>query len=267
MAVWGASPQRGPGAEPLAFRLPALDGLRGVLAATVVADHALTELGSKALGLEADIAVAAFFLLSGLVLTRAWDGRFGVFLARRFIRLWPVFALSLAAAGLLAWRWPAALEFVWIPYPRYDANELCPPMWSLFIEAWAALAMPAIAWSGRGGAWRSLGSVMACLALAFLWRPENLAMRAFVSYLVCFVAGAALSGADLRSRVLESSVPQWLGRVSYSLYLTHWLVLRATTRTLGVPGTLLGVVLSFAIAWLVWRFVERPSIHLSRKLA
>ena len=247
--------------------MPALDGLRGVLAAVVVADHALTELGSLALGVAADIAVAVFFLLSGLVLTRAWDGRFGQFLARRFVRLWPVFALCLALAGLLAARAPAWLEFVWIPYPRYDANELCPPMWSLFIEAWAALAMPVIGWSGRGGVVRTLACMAAGLATAVLWQPQNLALRAFVSYMVCFVAGAGLSRTGLRSPFLETALPQWLGRISYSLYLSHWLVLHALTQAFGKPGTLAGAVLAFPVGWCVWCYVEQPSIRASRAIA
>ena len=230
----------------------------------MVADHTLTVLGSPALGVAADIAVAVFFLLSGLVLTRAWDGRFGRFLVRRFVRLWPVFALCLAAAGLLAGRVPAWAEFVWIPYPRYDADTLCPPMWSLFIEAWAALAMPLIAWSGRGGAARTLACMAGCIAVAVVWHPASLALRAFVSYAVCFVAGAGLSRTGLRSALLEAPVPQWLGRVSYSLYLTHWLVLHALTQAFGAAGALVGAVVSFPVGWVVWRFVELPSIRASR---
>ncbi len=232
----------------------------------VVADHALSELGSAALGIAADIAVAVFFLLSGLVLTRAWDGRFGQFLVRRFVRLWPVFAVCLAAAGLLAMRAPALPEFVWIPYPRYDAHELCPPMWSLFIEAWAALAMPLIAWSGRGGAIRTLACMAGCLAAAIFWPPANLAARAFVSYLVCFVAGAGLSRTNLRSPLLESEVPQWLGRISYSLYLSHWLVLHAMTEAFGRPGAVAGAALAFPVGWCVWWCLERPSISVSRAI-
>ncbi len=241
--------------------------MRGILAAVVVADHALTELGSAALGIAADIAVSVFFVLSGLVLTRAWDGRFGPFLIRRFVRLWPVFALCLAAAGLLAGRVPEPLEFVWIPYPRYDAHELCPPMWSLFIEAWSALAMPLIAWSGRGGAVRSLACMAACLAAAVFWQPADLGLRAFVFFLVCFVAGAGLSRTGLHSALLESAVPQWLGRISYSLYLSHWLILHASAEAFGWPGVLVGAVLCFPAGWCVWRWVERPSIRLSRAVS
>lgn len=245
----------------------ALDGLRGVLATVVVVDHAMMELGSKALGIEANISVTVFFVLSGLVLTRGWNGNFGVFLLRRFIRLWPVFAICLGTAAILARRMPAPLEFFWIPWPQYDANLICPPLWSLFIEAWAALVMPAIVWSSRGGALRSLACIAACVALAIFWRTNSLALHAFLSYVVCFVAGAGLSRMNFRSPVLESAMPQFLGRISYSLYLMHWLVLRALTQAIGWPGTLIGVPISFVVAWGVWWAVEAPSIRLSRAAA
>jgi peptidoglycan/LPS O-acetylase OafA/YrhL len=245
----------------------ALDGVRGVLATVVVFDHALTELGSAKLGIAASLSVTVFFLLSGLVLTRGWNGNFAVFLLRRFIRLWPVFAICLAAAAVLARRMPALLEFFWIPWPRYDANLFCPPLWSLFIEAWAALVMPAIVWSSRGGVVRSVACIVACVAVALFWNTNNLALHAFLCYVVCFVAGAALSRLNFRSPLLESAVPQFLGRISYSLYLTHWLVLRALTQAFGWPGTLIGIPLSFVVAWGIWWAVEAPSIRLSRAVA
>ncbi len=247
-------------------RIAALDGLRGVLAAFVVADHAAMDFGSEILGHGANIAVSAFFILSGLVLTRQWDGRYFAFLASRFLRLWPVFALCLAWGYALAGMRPEILEFFWIPVPRYDANIVCPPMWSLFIEAWASLAMPAIAWTARGGVVRSLASVAAGIALACLWWPNNAALRAFECYSVCFVIGAALSASSPRSPVLESRVPQFLGKISYSLYLTHWLVLETALRRFGFLGMCAAIPLCFPIGWLVWWAVERPSIAASRRV-
>lgn len=247
-------------------RLPALDGLRGLLATTVVFDHALVEMGITTLGVIASFAVAIFFVMSGLVLTRGWESNFPLFLARRFVRLWPVFALSLVASGLLAWRMPVILDFLWLPFPYYDANKLCPPMWSLFIEAWTTLIMPAIVWSARGGVWRTVGSMAFCVGIAASWWPERLELRAFLSYSVCFVAGAGLSHLSWRNALFEIPALQWLGKISYSLYLTHWLVLRAATEVLGLTGTLLALPASFVVAQIVWRYVEYPSIKMSRQV-
>jgi peptidoglycan/LPS O-acetylase OafA/YrhL len=247
-------------------RIPALDGLRGVLAGIVLADHAAMELHSDALGHAANISVVVFFVLSGLVLTRQWDGDFPRFLLVRFVRLWPVFAICMAGGSLLALRWPEPLEFFFVPYPAYDANIVCPPVWSLFIEAWAAVAMPFIVWSSRGGVLRTLAVMAAMIALTIFWVPRGGALRAFESYLVCFVAGAALYRRSPRSTVLESPLPQWLGRISYSLYLSHWLVLRACVLAFGPMGVLVGVPLSFAVADGLCRAVEQPSIRLSRRL-
>jgi peptidoglycan/LPS O-acetylase OafA/YrhL len=249
-------------------RITALDGLRGVLATVVLADHAAMELGSSALGHAANISVVIFFALSGLVLTRQWDGRFMHFLAVRFVRLWPVYAVCLAGGYALARSRPEILEFVWIPLPRYDANTICPPAWSLFLEAWAALAMPFIAWTAMGGVRRSLAAIVALIAISVVWVPRDAGLRAFECYLVCFVAGAAFAHVgSIRSQVLESAVPQCLGQISYSLYLTHWLVLHAAVLALGpVAGIAAGLPLAFAVAWCVWWAVERPSIRLSRRL-
>jgi peptidoglycan/LPS O-acetylase OafA/YrhL len=81
-----------------------------------------------------------------------------------------------------------------------------------------------------------------------------------------FVAGAYFSHWEFRSPFLESYLPQWLGRISYSLYLTHWLVFELAQRTLGIWGPVALMPLTFFVGWLVWRFVERPSIRYSRNL-
>ena len=98
-------------------RLQALDGLRGVLAMVVLAWHATSPLNLLWLAYPAKLAVSGFFLMSGFVLTRSWDGRIGRFMARRFVRLWPVYALSLAVGYLIAGISPAWLQFLWYPLP------------------------------------------------------------------------------------------------------------------------------------------------------
>jgi len=259
MALFSGSSER-------SARLPAVDGLRGLLALVVMLTHvkvvpgwhATSWLAEYLLAQPANIATCGFFGLSGYVLTRSWDGRFGVFLARRFLRLWPVYALCLALGYAIAALPPVWTQFLW--YPLLTANSkpaIDPPIWSLCIEAWAMLFMPLIVWAGTGKQWRALlifGLTVAASAYYVKF--------AFGEY---FLIGAVLSRWEFHSRLLSSTVPQWLGRISYSLYLSHWLVFVLAERYFGGWGVVAAIPLAFLVAWLVWRFVETPSIRLSRR--
>jgi peptidoglycan/LPS O-acetylase OafA/YrhL len=92
-------------------RVTAIDGLRGLLAVVVVAWHVCVPFGINWMLIPANIAVGLFFVLSGCVLTRGWEGRFALFIVRRFLRLWPVYALCLAAGYIVAGVPPVWSEF------------------------------------------------------------------------------------------------------------------------------------------------------------
>jgi peptidoglycan/LPS O-acetylase OafA/YrhL len=240
-------------------RVAAVDGLRGMLALVVVAWHIGGPLGASWLLMPADVAVAIFFVLSGYVLTRGWNGRVGVFLLRRFVRLWPVYALCLGAGYLIAGIHPVWSEFLW--YPIIGANAkpfIDPPIWSLFLEAWAMPFMPIIVWAGAGSTTRAALWMLA-LMLGALAVPE-------FSIGGLFVAGAFLARSQYRNRFFESAIPQWFGKISYSLYLTHWLVLTLATRAYGPWSAIAALPAVFVVGWLVWWGVERPSIWASRRV-
>jgi peptidoglycan/LPS O-acetylase OafA/YrhL len=205
----------------------------------------------------ANAAVGLFFVLSGFVLTRGWDGRLGVFLVRRFLRLWPVYAVCLGAGYLIAQVHPVWSEFFWYPFigPN-DRPAIDPPVWSLCLEAYAMPFMPLIVWAGSSSLIRAALCIMGLL-LASLAAPP-------IAILGLFIAGAYFARADFRSRVLESVIPQWLGRVSYSLYLSHFLVLELAVRAFGPWAGIAAIPLAFGVAWLVWAAIERPSIWASR---
>lgn len=245
-------------------RVPAVDGLRGILAFTVLVHHTTVPLGAYWLLPVADGCVFAFFALSGYVLTRGWDGRFGVFLLRRFIRLWPVFACCLFAGHLIAGTHPSLSELFWYPIrnPNDAANlaTVDPPSWSLTVEAWAMPFMPLIVWI-VSGSFRRFVIGFAVYALAAWILPV-------ISIGILFIGGAALYRGDLRNRLLETKIAQWLGKISYSLYLSHWLVLTLLWRWFA-PGyaAMIGLPTSLLIGWFVWRWIEKPSISASRMIA
>jgi peptidoglycan/LPS O-acetylase OafA/YrhL len=243
-------------------RVHALDGLRGALALVVLAHHVCYFAGSTQLDYAAAISVFIFFILSGYVLTRAYDSRYFIFLARRAVRLWPVFALCLALGGIMQHVTTAPRLFAWIPFVDFHAGvawlEADPPAWSLFVEAWAMPFIPIIAWFGTGSLIRVLALPVAAAIIARV--DIRLACTG------CFMLGAVLSRWNWRAAPLETGPMQWLGKISYSLYLSHWLVLSACYQALGRPGVILGGMLAFPAAWCVWRLVEQPSIELSRRV-
>jgi peptidoglycan/LPS O-acetylase OafA/YrhL len=84
------------------------------------------------------------------------------------------------------------------------------------------------------------------------------------------VSGAGLN-TTIASRILSTPVFVYIGRVSYSLYLYHWLVFGIITMWLpdlsfAVKFPLM-IVLSFILADLSCRWVETPFLRLGRRFA
>lgn len=63
-------------------------------------------------------------------------------------------------------------------------------------------------------------------------------------------------------RLLAVRPAQWLGKISYSVYLVHWPLLTipalAATGPLPLAVTLLLGAISLPLAWLSWKFIEEP---------
>jgi len=227
-----------------------------------VLTHIPLLLGNPSMEPVGNACVLAFFAMSGLVLTRGWDGRFGTFLARRVIRLWPVYAMCMIIGAAILWTVPTPSVFAW--YLGYNINTIHdalrpdPPAWSLCIEAWMMPVMPVVAWFGRGSPLRGVLIIPAIAGFAITdWH---------FSWAGCFMVGAWLSPFSPRVAVLEARLPQWLGKVSYSLYMSHWPTLCGFMALFGPWGLLPGLVAVPCVAWVVWRWVERPSIELSRRV-
>ena len=91
----------------------------------------------------------------------------------------------------------------------------------------------------------------------------------FGSFAALTIVGLCAAGTG--DRVLLQAVPLWLGRVSYSLYLIHLIVLLTLVHLFAgrIPMlVILGsvVAISLLAAEAMYRLVELPSIELGRKL-
>jgi peptidoglycan/LPS O-acetylase OafA/YrhL len=157
---------------PHAFR--SLDLFRFLAAVMVLIGHYTSEFQ---LGLEGrswivsrfSLFVDFFFILSGFVIALTYGGRiangrtYGAFLWRRFARLWPLHALTLAGMGMLALLasgagyvfnkpelfqvadlpWNLALLHAWGPVWHFSFNGVS---WSISAELFVYMLFPLFAW-------------------------------------------------------------------------------------------------------------------------
>lgn len=334
-----------------------LTGLRGVLAVAVMIDHYAEVNFSAAYPLSMlphfYLAVDLFMLLSGFILAKVYEDRlrelpfaagYRLFLWRRIVRLWPIYALTtvvcfvLVKAGLLTFLHPdaswAALgaNLLAVQSWIWPGSSLNGPGWSISTEWLANLVFPLLVPMVLGGSWRRAlwiaGVALAMLAGSAAWFGQlfdipspwavnvitgpgavGRCLSEFVLGMVCwrvrdragrarilgrdlvlvpvmvglfilmqwtvldvpFVLGGAvlLTGLSFEasrvSRVLRSRVLMSLGRISYSLYLIHIILLPLRDMLAGwFAGTSVGwglavlctAGLAVYLARLSWRFVE-----------
>jgi len=238
-------------------RLHALDALRGILALVVVFHHVGLLSGCPRLQWAADFAVEAFFVMSGYVLKLSYDGRPFAFLLKRIVRLWPVYAVCIVAGYALRGRLPPLSELAWWPIFFYGHDPIVDlPAWSLFAEVWVAPLMPAMFW------FAARGRVVALLVAAAYFFLIVVDRRLFP--IGFFGVGIALANFNPGLPQRLPAWTLWLGRISYSLYLSHWIILNSLALALGKIGIMLAVPMVLPVAWLLWRTVEQPSIRWSR---
>ena len=189
----------------------------------------------------------------------------------QFYLLWPpllylmarIRRIGLGIALLAALSFAAHLHYGWAA-PTVAFYSPLPRAWELL--AGAALAYGA---SGARGSrrLRSAASVAGALSLlaTFLLLDEQ-ALPAWWPLLP--VAGSILligAGGDalVNRHLLARPLSVLIGLISYPLYLWHWPLLAfasiLTLELLPWIARLAAVALSFPLAWLTWRLVERPA--------
>jgi peptidoglycan/LPS O-acetylase OafA/YrhL len=206
-------------------------------------------------------------VLSGLTLTSGAFPRYDRFLLAQLCRLWPAYALCVLLGAAAIAKLPAPSILVW--YLGYDLPNIQaaltpdPPVWVVCIEAWMVPLLPVFAWLGRGTRLRGLLIPPAYLLLGRLdWHLTWAAYFMAGAWAQRFTPHWPLAGTPLAARL-----PQWLGKVSYSLYLSHWPLLQACLLAFGAWGLGVAALLIPGAAWMVWRFVERPSLAMSRLIS
>jgi peptidoglycan/LPS O-acetylase OafA/YrhL len=241
----------------MSARIPFLDALRGVLACIVVTVHIALAFDCRTLVIPGLLAVIGFFLLSGYVLARGYDGDPATFIVRRMIRLWPVYAICVCVGAATQGFLPSSNELLWLSFPAWGSTPVSnPPAWSLYYEAWATLAFPLVfrlATMDRRLGW-VLATGIATLGL--------LDFRCFLASF--FVVGATLAQYEFHIRQGVPAWSIWIGKVSFSLYLTHQVILSAAETAIGPWGAVYALPFLLPVAWVTWWGLERHSTNWSR---
>jgi peptidoglycan/LPS O-acetylase OafA/YrhL len=343
-----------------------LQALRGIAAFAVMIGHCLIYyqnppwLANIAALFNGRSAVVVFFVLSGYVLTRSWQGsvfdRTSIvrFYLQRAFRIYPAIWVAsvpgLIYLCLLHWRIPVSGTSAFFD-DRFHASRfntffivaslagagsfILPQLWSVCIEIIASVAIPGIAFTVMHRRGLAFGILTVSLIIsfafgnytyyhislyfvdfvvgAFIAMPGNLIYRVsavlparaifsvsllglvlsqyipldyysptvhLCETLLAAVGICILVAAKTRISVMKSGPLLFLGDISYSIYLLHFVILCMLAKALAVAESSLGFVLSGAsssisvtvgtvavtvpLAWLSYRWVERPGIRIGK---
>ncbi len=224
---------------PASERFHQLDGMRAVAIGLVVIHHFFTPAmsaalasrglvrGADALGLFTNSGVELFFVLSGVVLLRAYFAAtrpfvIGTYFTRRVERLWPPYVVALLLAGGVAavvrdgermratgvhlappaelWSWIAQL-FIVNPTTRTFNFS----WWSLSLEVLfyilAPLVILGLSLTRRRREWTLAAAALCAVLSGIFWRADYsmpgfhgvLTPQQFLAYSPCFAVGVVLA--------------------------------------------------------------------------
>lgn len=121
-----------------------------------------------------------------------------------------------------------------------------------------------------------LAASVGVIELSLVWHPGGIleALKSTIMNTACLVVVVVSIADGFTRRALSTAPMVFLGKVSYSLYLTHAIVIGALVALLpklGIADPLAIAVVSLPASMLAavafWRIIEVPSMNLSRSLA
>jgi peptidoglycan/LPS O-acetylase OafA/YrhL len=191
----------------------------------------------------------------------------------QFYVVWPILLLLLARYGRRAIFWGISITTVLSLLLSVYQTQTSPiwAFYSLPTRAWELgvgallLFVPEKVWRNRFMPW--LGVIG--IAIATFNFDENTAFPGINAVLPVFATALLIGSISIWPRAFNdlsnNRISQWLGSISYPLYLWHWPALVLPSSALGRPlrirERLFCILLTVVLAHLTSKFIEQPLRH------
>ena len=191
----------------------------------------------------------------------------------QFYVVWPIFLLLLARYGRRAIFWGISITTVLSLLLSVYQTQTSPiwAFYSLPTRAWELgvgallLFVPEKVWRNRFIPWFGVIGI----AIATFNFDENTAFPGVNAVLPVFATAVLIGSISIWPRAFNdlsnNRISQWLGAISYPLYLWHWPALVLPSSALGRPlrirERLFCILLTVVLAHLTSKFIEQPIRH------
>jgi peptidoglycan/LPS O-acetylase OafA/YrhL len=98
----------------------------------------------------------------------------------------------------------------------------------------------------------------------------------FALFFACAIVVALAKPESFYGKILANNTLNWIGKISYSLYLFHYLIIgiinviaatyfKNAGSLFGIFTTILALLFTFLFSWLVYNYIEKPTVALGKK--
>lgn len=122
-----------------------------------------------------------------------------------------------------------------------------------------------------------LSTVLICAFMYLKYQDIGIIRNTlFALFFACAIVLALAKPNSYYGKILANKILNWIGTISYSLYLFHYLIIgifnviaatcfKNNGSLLGICTTILALLFTFLFSWLVYNYIEKPTVALGKK--